>query len=836
MGLSVLTLVGLFQITLLLVPFTPRANISVLLLISLCICFGLCHQDLQRAWKKFKLTLTWVWILPMLLILVFSWMFHNGGLHLLVGGSDQLQYCENAKQILEEMHTGSSRDVPVARQEYFVHEMNTRILPYTKGYRRGAELMLATITSISGLSYQAAFPVTVLNILLILGLVIGLIGQFFLRLSSFYVFLLQLIFINSFYFLLIHVQGSLAMTMGIPTGLATLAFLSRINPKSSWRILVLTAIMTAAYFSIYAEPALINILIPSIAVLFWYFLKNKAHFFIMFRNLGLVYFTVFLLAPFAVFAIFAHTIGNFTLLTAPYLNTIATATTPIPVIQKFLAGFSMQTWEVAGAVLGFMSYYNVGSFHLKMKFLFIDHPIVALIGFLLFSGCGMLGCLKTKNVLGRLLSIPLLSWMLMAFVTAHQQDDYRFARSLHYIMPFAMVGIVLLVSQYGRTHYKFNIRKSPVTFTRQIIGFFLARPQSGKSLVVWRQESIKILAISVLAIFIIMNMYTTIRTVRFIASHNNENDPILLHFDERNSDWKLLKKELQYSALRHAPVLISGFQETVRPFAISIIMRDQTHILAPSILSFWKLYDINAPTLQSIPISKDNKKMADIVYKYDPTHIFNVYRVLKPYKYMVFNAFRFSGQFLIHKASSESWARYNTRLLAGNLFVFQQRENIPWDKIEAKLVNNSEQAVVSLNNSYPIEWASTKDVFPSQIKRFPNICNVVYRYRYAVILPDTMVAPLKLDKQGSFRELFSSGQIHIQDKFTVPQVFTLNYEGDISDVKLRVGDKWYVGKRESLNDHVTLTAVVYPKDVFSLSLVVLNTVKIRSIALDPVSG
>lgn len=786
-----LTLVGLFQITVLLVPFTPRANICILLIISLCICLGFCRTDLRKAWVKFRITLSWLWFLPILLVFVFSWMFHNGGLHLLVGGSDQLQYCENARQILEEMHTGSSLDMPVARQDHFVYEMNTRILPYYKGYRRGAELMLATTTAITGLSYYAAFPVTVLNTLLALSLVIGLIGRFFLRLSRQYALLLQLIFISSFYFLLIHVQGSLAVIMGIPTGLTTLAFLSRITSQSTWQNLVLTAIMMATYFSIYAEPALINVMMPTVALLVWYLVKDKLGFFKMLRNISLIYLLVFALAPFAVSTVFAHAVGNFSLLTSPYINGVSDTTTSISVIQKFLSSFSMQTWEVAGAVLGFMSYYNVGNFHLVMKFLFIKHPVFALIGFMLFSGCGLLGCLKSKKTLAYLYSIPLVCWLLTSVVTANQHDDYRFARSLHYAMPFAMVGIVLLVSRYRWFHHvSFNMSKLSLAFTKPAVNLWGVGWQSrGATHFTFWKGSIKICVTIILAVFIILNIYTTIRTVRFIASHNNDNDPILLRFNEQNSEWQLLRKELQYSALHHVPVLISSFQETVRPFAISIIMRTQTHILGKSILSFWKLYDITDPAIK--PISP---------------------------------------------SASELSLRYNTRLQESELFNFQQRENQPWHEIEERLVNNSEQAVVALNNNYPIEWLATKDVFPAKIKHFSNICNVVYRYRYTVTLPATMIAPLKHDKHGAFRKLLSSGPVIVNGKVTAPQILTLSYDGRINDVKLHVGHKLYVGKNVGFTSHVTIVAVVDPKDKSLLRLDVVDIVKLRSISWEPKVG
>ncbi len=834
MGICFLTLVGLFQIAVLLVPFTPRANISVLLLVSLLICLVFCRQNLQSAWEKFRSTSISLWLLPILLIFVFAWMFHNEGLHLLVGSSDQLQYCENARQILEKMHTGSLQDVPVARQEYFVYEAITRTLPYTKDYRRGAELVLATITAITGLSYQAAFPVTVLCALLTLGLTIGLIGRLFLRLSYFYTLALQLIFLSGFYFWLLHIQGSLAMIVGVPTGLTTLAFLSAITSNSTWRKLALTAIITAAYFSIYPEPAFVNILLPTLALLLWRLSRDKSSFLLMLRNVILLYLFVFILAPVAVHTVFVTTTANFKLLLMPYLNaSTAAGVSAIPVARNFLPQFSMQTWEVAGAVLGLMSYYNTGSFHHTMKFLFINHPGAAFIGFMLFSGCGLLGYIKAKNILARLLCIPMVGWVLAAFVAANQHDDFRFARSLHYALPFTMIGMVLLASQYSRPRgVIFNLRNGSWLFT-----LTAPRQNSGVTFAVCWQNSIKILSRIVLVTFIFMNIYTTFRTVRFVASHDNGNDPVLLRFDERNSQWQLLKKELEYSASRHVPVLISGFQETVRPLAISIIMRNQKHVLGDGVLRLWRLYDATEPE-KFAALSQGSMHSIENIYKCGAEWVNGGYAVFRPYISIVSNVLRTYNHFLTYQRTTDylAWSRYNTRFQASEMLPFQHRENKPWYKVEAGLVRSSEQAVVSFNNNYPEEWLSNRDVFPPLVKNFPNICKVIYRHQYAVVLPKQMVASLARDAKGLFRIISSSGPIIINDKATTSQILTLDYDGNIGDVKLHVGNKLYIGEKIGLDDHVRIVTTVHPCNNPLLNLDVANPVKIRSISWDPATS
>src|SRR5437016_6173927 len=81
-GLCLLTIIGFFELTVLLKPFTPRINVSVLAIISLLLCL----RDWRRTEKIFKDSfrkpLSWLWLPPIGLVLVFAWLFHDSGYHL----------------------------------------------------------------------------------------------------------------------------------------------------------------------------------------------------------------------------------------------------------------------------------------------------------------------------------------------------------------------------------------------------------------------------------------------------------------------------------------------------------------------------------------------------------------------------------------------------------------------------------------------------------------------------------------------------------------------------------------------------------------------------------
>lgn len=648
-GMSLLTLVGMFEISVLLIPFSPWLNIFVFILITSIVCLKTYRIEFFIVWKKFRKNLIWaLWpVLP--LIIIFAWLFHNSALHLLVGSSDQLQYCENARQILEEMHKGSTLDVPIARQEYFVYEVNTHFLPYLKYLRRGAEILLASTKATSGLSYYQAFPVTICSAFLTLLLSLNFLGRSF-HLSRNYCLLLQLAFFCSFYFFLLHVQGSLAMLTGMAPGLMTLALLAKILKKFSWRWLFLTAIVFAAYLSIYSEPALINIVLPLAVFLVWQLIHSRKRFFTALRSISTLYTLVFLLAPFAIYSVIVNAVINITDVnsTSQHLS--------------LLSENVLKMWDVAAVILGIISYYDISHINGLLRHAVTVKPIIALVAFVVFYISALLGYLKSRQLLARLMLIPLTLWILVSCITVQGQDYLRFVRSLHYIMPFAIIGVVLLSAKTQNRWY----------LNKQLLSM----------------KVISTLAMSILIFFIGINGYTDLRTIHFITSHETKNDPILLRFEEQEASWQQLKDELKVSALHHAPVLISGFQETIRPLAISIILRDQPHVLGESILSFWHLYSLS-------PLYNNSSRETNGFW---------------PFSY-------------------EDFSMFNTRFSADELRKIKQRESRPWDILEADLVKNSEQAVIPIDQSYPIEWLNSKDKYIFRSKKLPNICQIIYRQK-----------------------------------------------------------------------------------------------------------
>lgn len=733
MGMCALTLIGLFQITILFTPLFPRINICILAFISILTYAWLYRKDLKINGKVFCSQFFKFWLIPIGILFVYAWMFHNNGFHLLVGGSDQLQYSENARQILEEMNTHSARDLPVPHQDRFIYEMCTRVLPYLKDYRRGAEVLLATTTTATGLSFEETFPILILIALLTFGLVLGFLAEFFF-LSTPSILILQTALLSSFYLLEAHIQGSLALIISLAPNLVGLAMISRLAMTSSWRWILLSAIITATYISIYSEPALINILLPSIILCGWGFKSSIANGFSALGRLVMVLIIICLCAPFAVSSVISNLIVN---CNPVYLQFHQSHHAIFHLTSIFKT--STPQWSNASVILGSNSYYDISAFNNYINQLIAKVPYIGHLGFLLLCSLGVLGYFKTKNRLAFAFAFILLCWTLLSHFLASNQDYLRFSRSIQYAMPFAIIGLVCLASQQQKFQSVF-----------------------------WK--TLMWIGRIVLVIFMIMNISTVIRTIHFITSHDTTNDPILLRFNEHDTQWQLLKKELNLSASENRPVLFSGFKETIRPTAIAIILRTQPQVLGNSILSFWPLYTV----------------------------FYN-----------------------------RTWSDFNTHLTKDELLIAQQNESKPWQHLQSHWIEIAEQAVVPIGGDYPAEWKESKDVYAARVQHFPNICDVIYRNEYSVSLPSHMTSQLMKDKAGSYRVVLISGPVIIHDRDKSHQQLTVVYEGNANDVQLLINNKIYKSKKITRSNDMQISARINPEDGDKVHLNIHHQVKLR---------
>jgi hypothetical protein len=730
-GMCLLSVIGLFQMTVLLVPLYSVVNIVTLMIISLSICVW--HRtSFLVAWREFRNTRLLLCIPPVLLLVVFCWIFHADGFELLAGGTDQLQYSANARQMAEEMNTGSLLDKPIPRQEYYVYEMNTRTLPYMKSYRRGAEVLLAGTATIVHISYENAFSVMVLNSLLTLGLTLGFLGRVFFRFSLLACFSLQIIFLSAFYLFVCYLQGSLALIVSIGPLLISLMWMVRVMSLSSFREWLFAFIVMSGYLSLYSEQAFISLFLPSVCLGLREIYCMKWRSFKGVSRLLLIYLAILCCFPFIIYSLFSNLFVNLDVIYQHILSLFSSS------VEHGNEASMMQSWNLVPLIFGLYSYYDSSAFNYHIVQWIQKYISFIPITFYFICGCSLFGYYQLRNRIAYVFSIVLAAWMIAGTVFIFQQDILRFVRSLQYQMPFIIIGLFLLTLSYSRF--------------------------------------MKWIGRGVLVIFIYFNVYSDIRTIRYILSHNLENDSILLHYNDQADSWRLLRDELNISALHNSPVLISGFKETLRPLAIAIDIRSQPQMLGESISHFWNIY----------------------------------------------------ADFKILMKQS-----FNTRFSPKEIQTIENREYVDWKILEPQLLKRTEQAVVPVGNDYPIEWESTRDIYPSMIKRFKNVCDVVYRKEYALYLSNKITTVLQKDSLGLFRVLSQSGSIIVHDKLSSPHHLILEYDGKVSDLQLRVGDTLYNGKKIDSKHSFKIIADVTPREASTLYLKVLRPVKLRTILWEP---
>jgi hypothetical protein len=747
-GLCLLGLTGLFEITVLLVPLASLVNLGVFALFSLGVCLWR-RRAVAEAWRGFRRRHALSCLPPVALLLVFAWMFHKEGFQLLVGSSDQLQYCQNARHIAEQMHTGSGADVPIGRRDYFVYDCLTRLLPYSKLHRRGAEVMLALTVSLTRLSYEEAFPVTVLCSLLTLSLTLAFLGRVSFRLGPWACLALQLATLCSFYFLLLHVQGSLAMLLAHAQSLAALALLVRVTRGPSLRWLLLTALVVSSYLSFYNEPTLITLVVPGGLLALrqcWKSWRKGVGACLRLAAIGAV---VVVVAPVAAYCFSYFVWGNLLAvrngLSAAKGQAAAAATAAQPQPGIFTSPF----WSLSAVVVGGYSYYDMTAFNGRWRQFLEGTPWVGCAAYCVLCGGALLGYLKGRTRTARIFAVVLAAWAGISFVMVRTQDYLRFARSLHYAMPFAIIGLVILASRYRPRRARFGFLPwGPVTWAGRIA----------------------------LVGFVLLNAVTGARTVGHLTSYNLENDPIVMRFDDRAAVWSRLRRELTASG--DAPVLISGFPDTVRPLMIACGVRSHPHVLGDSILSFWRIY------------------VLDIL--------------------------------------SDTWYRLNTRL-SHDEYEAQLRQTKPCSEVHPGLIERSVQAAVPVGHGYPAEWHASADVFAPRLRRFPNICDVISRNEPAVVLSPGMTAALDRSPSGPFRLLTATGRLVVRDDDPGPHLLSLDYEGAIGDVELRSRGKHYAGQAAGTGGYVRIQARVSAADAADLVLDVARPVKLRAMAWTPLS-
>jgi hypothetical protein len=254
----------------------------------------------------------------------------------------------------------------------------------------------------------------------------------------------------------------------------------------------------------------------------------------------------------------------------------------------------------------------------------------------------------------------------------------------------------------------------------------------------------------------------------------------VLRFNERAAPWQRLRAELSASGDR--PVLLSGFPDTVRPFLVACLLREQPHVLGESITRFW-------PSMGP---------------------------ALPPLVGSLFHPADFKIRLTRRELEAAIWA--------------QRRQ---WPGALSGLAGRSVQAVVPVGHDFPEEWREGRDVYAPRRVHFENICDVLYRNEPAISLAPGMAGPLGRDNEGPYRALSASGPVLVHDRAAGPLLVCLHYDGEPGAVKLCVKGRTWAGQAVGPGPRAVVCAHCRPDELEQLTLVVERPVKLRSLTSGP---
>lgn len=533
----------------------PMSTFAILLACSLVLCW-IYRRHLGDAVAKHCYRL----IAPaVFFMLCFSFLFHRSGLELLSGAEDELQYCANAAHMLFFQNTGGPNDIPVPRVDHWLNDWQARFLCYDTGYRRGAEILLASVMELTSLPAPLAFPVLCGFLVSTLIVSLGTVASDCLRLDLRRTAILQFGCGLLFYLTLLHLQGCLANLCSIPCFLTGLALLGMaISGEGNFRVSALCGVFVGGAILFYAEVTSFEILFPMFAVLLERVVRSRASMsFGVLKRFAITCAIAALISTQGAMAIIPNLVSN--------LHSISTG------IEERSSQNIVD--EILNSPLpvqvGLRSFCAEGADECAISTLLSRSPE------LLLLYCGLLYSLGLYGFFGlgrrcRGLQLPFITLLLMMIPLLFSHEMLRVGRAFGYSIPYLLIGLVLSTRTPAR------IKLMPA------LGGIL------------------------LALFLVLNAYSNIRALSHITSHTAHTEKLMQRLNPNAPDWCALREELNMYPT--APVLISEFDNTTKPHWIVSGIEPHPNVIGESITRFWKIYVLLSDTAKFRCYYKNHSK------------------------------------------------------------------------------------------------------------------------------------------------------------------------------------------------------------------------------------
>ncbi len=533
-GLTAFVSLGLFEIGVRLVPLRP-ITLTLLIGLSFIVTAWLRRDQLITVVAGVKAHRAFL-VLPAALLLLLAIGTRDHGLSFLSAGQDEIQYVNNAVQILQHQHTGSARDTVIPRVDHWAHDAVTLDLSYSRTYRRGAEIFLAGVMGITGGNPFVSFTVAAVIAFCCFLLALPAICRAFLGMSPFYAIATQALLATSHLWIMLVLQGSLANLCSLGLFCLAAAAVPQLNSSRQVGGSLLAGLLLAGPIIFYNEVAMAVLLVPMGLLLAISCLKSKAYFKTSLHNVPLALGALVLFSHTALYGLIWMTYGMF-------FKTLAESA----VISPFSVS---STAAVLAPIYGIYTYYSQSFANNWLSQLTSGTPWAVLGPLVLLQLIAAWALFRQRKPGTYVLGSALLVLLAVTLHSLTISQPFMLVRSQQYSFSYVAIGLIIAVSLLK----KWQLRLPVILI---ILG---------------------LMAINISSIW---------STVQHLSKHDERSDPIILRYSPQSQLWAQFLK----NASRHGdtPVLITGYNSTAKPLLIASLIEPRPNYMGASIRGFWSI-------------------------------------------------------------------------------------------------------------------------------------------------------------------------------------------------------------------------------------------------------
>lgn len=545
-GLTVFASLGLFEISVLLVPLRPMA-LAFLIGLVFVVTAWLRREHLVTVLKGIKEHRAFL-VIPLALLIILAVGTRDYGLSFLSAGQDEIQYVNNSLQILQHQHTGDELDTVIPRVDHWAHDAVTLDLSYSRTYRRGAEIFLAGVMGVTGENPFVSFTVAGAIAFFCFIFALPAICRAFVGMSPFYSILTQAILGASHLWIMLILQGSLANLCSLSLFCLAAAAVPQLNGNRQLGGSVLAGLLLAGPIIFYNEVAMAVLLAPLGLLLIISCLKNKAYLKTSLHNVPVTITALILFSHTALFGLAWMTYGLF-------FKTLAESSVISPFSLLSIA-------SALGPIYGIYTYYSMSFTNNWLSQLTSTTPWVVIVPIVLLHVIAIWGLFRKKSPGAYVLGAALVVLLIVALHSVIISQPFMLVRSQQYAFSYIAIGLVIALSLANNWRLRFPLVVITLCLTS-------------------------------------INLSTIWSTVQHLSKYDDRSDPIILRYSPRSELWAQFLKQVNRQG--NTPVLITGYNSTAKPLLIASLIEPRPNYMGAYIRNFW---NIMAPITDKLATQK----------------------------------------------------------------------------------------------------------------------------------------------------------------------------------------------------------------------------------------